>query len=162
MSFLSADFILFLPAAVLLYYLVPYRLKTVCLLTASYLFYACVSIRFVPWLFSYTVLTFFAGKLIAGKREEKGADLLLGICLAFLFSILVSCKYLPMDRFSLVMPAGLSFFTFEAAGYLIDVRRGRAPEEDFVRLALFLSCCPQLLAGAIARGGTLLPLLARP
>ena len=133
MSFLSADFILFLPAAVLLYYLVPRRMKNVCLLAASYLFYACVSVRFVPWLLAYTVLTFFAGRLIAGKRDEKGADLLLGICLALLFTILLSFKYLPVDRFSLVMPAGLSFFTFEAAGYLIDVRRSRPPESFFGR-----------------------------
>ena len=162
MSFLSADFILFLPAAVLLYYLVPRRLKPVCLLAASYLFYACVSVRFVPWLLAYTVLTFFAGRLIAGKRDEKGADLLLGICLTLLFTILLSFKYLPVDRFSLVMPAGLSFFTFEAAGYLIDVRRGRAPEDDPVRLALFLSFFPQLLSGPIARSSTFLPQLDKP
>ena len=162
MSFLSADYIIFLPAAVLLYYLAPRRLKTFCLLAASYLFYAMVSVRFVPWLVAYTVYIFFAGRFLYSRRGEKSADVLLGVSLALLFTILLSFKYLPMNRFSLVMPAGLSFFTFEAAGYLIDVRKGRAPEDDFFRLALFLSFFPQLLSGPIARSKTLLPQLEQP
>ena len=161
MSFLSADYILFFPAAVLLYYAVPERFRRLWLLAASYIFYGLISVRFVPWLFGYTVLTFAGGILLSGRKGRAGS-ILLGVLLTLLFTILLSFKYLPEMPHSLVMPAGLSFFTFGAAGYLIDVKKGRVPERDFLSLALFLSFFPQLLSGPIARSHILLAQLEKP
>ena len=69
----------------------------------------------------------------------------------------------PMPRVSLLQPAGISFFTFQAAGYLIDVYRGKyKPEKNFLQFALFVSFFPQLLSGPIGRGDQLLPQYERP
>lgn len=162
MSFLSAEFILFLPAVVLLYHLAPKRLKMPCLLLVSLGFAALQSVLLVPWLLSYTAFTYAAGLALSVRRGKREGNLLLGGSLILLFTVLLAFKYIPAERFSLVMPAGLSFFTFEAAGYLIDVKRGSAPEKDFLKLTLFLSFFPQLLSGPIARSGTLLPQLEKP
>lgn len=68
-----------------------------------------------------------------------------------------------MPRVSLLQPAGISFFTFQAAGYLIDVYRGKyKPEKNFLQFALFVSFFPQLLSGPIGRGDQLLPQYERP
>ena len=65
--------------------------------------------------------------------------------------------------FSLILPLGISFYTFQTIGYLADVYRGTlAPEKNFVRYALFVSFFPQVVSGPIARGGDLLPQLAQP
>ena len=145
----------------LLYYAVPERFRRLWLLAASYIFYGLISVRFVPWLLGYTVLTFAGGILLSGRKGRAGS-ILRGVLLTLLFTILLSFKYLPEMPHSLVMPAGLSFFTFGAAGYLIDVKKGRVPERDFLSLALFLSFFPQLLSGPIARSHTLLPQLEKP
>ena len=68
-----------------------------------------------------------------------------------------------MPRVSLLQPAGISFFTFQAAGYLIDVYKGKyGPEKNFLRFALFVSFFPQLLSGPIGRGDQLLPQYEKP
>ena len=158
MSFTSAGFFLFFPAVLIMFYLMPGRFRAAWLLAVSWCFYAMIVPRFVPVLAGYSVFTYGAGIVLEKDRTagEKGNRLLLPACLTLLFTILLCFKYLPRGPF-LVMPAGLSFFTFEAAGYLIDVSRGRKAEREFIHLALFLSFFPQLLSGPIARSESLLP-----
>lgn len=158
MSFLSLNFFLFFPIAVLGYYLSPYRFRKFWLAAAGLVFYSFAGIRFVPLLFGYVLFTYFAG-IALEKRAEKP---FLAVCLVLLFTILGLFKYVPVSVFS-VMPAGISFFTFEAAGYLIDIYRGKyRAERNFLNLLLFLSFFPQLLSGPIARGNLLLPQIKNP
>ena len=188
MSFLKGTFFLFFPAVLVLYHALPGRFRALWLLLSSLCFYYLVNPAFVPVLLCYIAFTFGAGLLLekhrAASQAESGAGsdtesgiqskaggagsaaerragtALLAACLVALFSILLVFKYLPKGPF-LIMPAGLSFFTFEAAGYLIDVYKGREAEKNPVILALFLSFFPQLLSGPIARAESLLPQLNR-
>ena len=157
MSFLKGTFFLFFPAVLVLYHALPGRFRALWLLLCSLCFYCLVNPAFVPVLLCYIAFTFGAGLLLEKHRtasqaesgagsdtesgiqskaggagsaaERRAGTALLAACLVALFSILLVFKYLPKGPF-LIMPAGLSFFTFEAAGYLIDVYKGREAEKN--------------------------------
>ena len=177
MVFNSYSFLLFFPIVLILTQLFPARWRNGLLLLASYVFYASWGKRFCVLLLGLTVLVYGVG-LLLGRKNRKWL-FVLGL-LGTLGALLV-VKYLdfgmdslnaltralglgePMPRFSLLQPAGISFFTFQAAGYLIDVYRGKyKPEKNFLRFALFVSFFPQLLSGPIGRGDQLLPQYAQP
>ena len=177
MSFLSLRYFLFLPGVLLLCHVLPRRLKNPAMLAASYLFYMGWSPAHALLMLLSTVTTYFAARCmgLSGGRYRK---LCLAGTLIVNFGILFLFKYFdffagaldgllallgrtgPGVRLSPVLPVGISFFTFQAAGYLIDVYRGEQPaERNFVDYALFVSFFPQIAAGPIGRAGSLLPQL---
>lgn len=120
-------------------------------------------------------------KIDAVSKKEKAKRGVLVIILYLIFGILCFYKYtgflfsnitallgyfgieLQLEPFSVVMPVGISFFTFQAAGYLIDVYREEIPsEKNFLRYALFVSFFPSILAGPIGRAPSLIPQYGRP
>jgi alginate O-acetyltransferase complex protein AlgI len=150
------------------------------MLVASYVFYAWWDWRFVFLLAASTVGNYFAAGLInrtAGVRPRKA---LLGLAVAFNLGLLGYFKYagflvssaenalgrlgLPSSSWALsvTLPIGISFFTFMAMSYVIDVYRGQLEPVDFPRFAVYLSFFPHLVAGPIVRGSELLPQLERP
>lgn len=178
MNFVSAEFILFFPFVLLLYWVLPYRFRWILLLIASYFFY----LYWAPWtlllLISTTIITYIAARIITVTRNKKLKSFWLAISLIVCLGCLIAFKYLgfitenlnnllqffgaPSGMFSLkvFLPVGISFYTFQTLSYVIDVYRGDIETETHPGYyALFISYFPQLVAGPIERPSNLLPQL---
>lgn len=172
MLYNSFAFLLFFPFAVLLFWLCPRRWKKVFLLAMSYLFYMNWEPRFALLLAGVTLVTYVGARLI----ESGGGKFWLALCLTMTFLPLVFYKYLnficaivwgvlvamglrmDVPHFELLLPIGISFYTFQAAGYVIDVYQKRqAAERNLMDYAVFTSMFFQLAAGPIGRAPQLLP-----
>lgn len=174
MLFNSIDFLIFFPLVVLLYWILNHRLRTPMLLLASYYFYMNWEPVYALLILLSTVTTYGGGILIDSCQQRK--KIWLGATVALNLSILFLYKYLgffgdslralmdsvglgiEIPQFTLLLPVGISFYTFQAVGYLIDVYRGDIrSERSFLTYALFVSFFPQLVAGPIERARNLLP-----
>ena len=177
MNFISLAFLLFLLGACLVYFVLPKAARTGWLLIGSYLFYLYdpSNAGFVSVLLAATFIT-FAADLILEKLQKPS---LRRLCLAFsalaCMGVLAFYKYfsflgeiasdlfslfggkLHIPAFSLAVPLGISYFTFAALGYVIDVYRGEPAERNFLDYALFVSFFPCLVTGPICRAGRMLP-----
>lgn len=158
MLFNSFSFLLFFPVVCLVYFVLPGRWRQPWLLAASYCFYLCWGWRFALVLAAITLLSWLAGRAIY-RVCGAAHRVLMAVGLCGCLAPLLLCKY-GGGLLSLVMPVGISFYTFEALGYLFDVYGGTAePEPRLWRYALFLGFFPTLLSGPIERSDTLLPQL---
>lgn len=170
MLFSSYSFLFFFPLVLILVGVLPVKWRNPLLLLASYFFYSCWSRRYCLLLLGCTAVAYVAGRLLEKRKWTFWAGLVtvLGLLAVFKYTdfLLYTLEKLvsrPLPRLSWVLPVGISFFTFQAAGYLIDVYRGKyKPEKNFLRFALFVSFFPQLLSGPIGRGNQLLPQYERP
>lgn len=175
MLFNSFEFLLFFPIVVFIYFLLPRKVKNIWLLVGSYFFYMCWDPRYIFLLLFSTTITYFSGVLIEKHHKNPAEKVVLTMGILLELSMLAWFKYINLflgtlsDIFSfiggakcfspinLLLPVGISFFTFQAMGYIIDVYRGDVEaEKNFLRYALFLSFFPQLVAGPIERSGNLL------
>ena len=188
MLFNSLSFLLFFPAVTLVYYLIPAKYRWIWLLAASYFFYMCWNAGYALLIAASTVVTYLSGILIsrsgrnddiarAARRKKLWVALSFVINLAILgffkyFSfavdnlnaVLGALKLsLVSPAFDVVLPVGISFYTFQALSYTVDIYRGSVkPEKNPFRYALFVSFFPQLVAGPIERTGNLLDQLNHP
>lgn len=167
MLFSSITFLfIFLPLTLLLYYLVPFRMKNYVMLAASLIFYAWGEPVYIILMILSIILNYFCGQDIYEKRDNARAmkmSLMFGVVMNLL--ILGFFKYygLLMDTVNailpidipyrvLALPIGISFYTFQAMSYLIDVYRKEVkPQENILYFALYISMFPQLIAGPIVR-----------
>ena len=167
MLFSSITFLfIFLPLTLLLYYLVPFRMKNYVMLAASLIFYAWGEPVYIILMILSIILNYFCGQDIYEKRDNARAmkmSLMFGVVMNLL--ILGFFKYygLLMDTINailpidipyrvLALPIGISFYTFQAMSYLIDVYRKEVkPQENVLYFALYISMFPQLIAGPIVR-----------
>ncbi|MCR5249850.1 MAG: MBOAT family protein [Lachnospiraceae bacterium] len=175
MLFNSIPFLIFFPIVILLYFLLPGRLRRFWLLGASYFFYMSWNPKYVVLILFSTVATYTAGLLIDSAKEKRKKKLILACVIVMNLGLLFFFKYFDFalgnvnrilsllhlqavnSPFSLLLPVGISFYTFQSLGYAIDVYRGSIqPEKDFFDYALFVSFFPQLVAGPIERSGNLL------
>ena len=171
MLFNSWQYLLFYPVVVLLYFIAPKRFKNWCLLIASYYFYMGWNPKYVFLLLFATVATYAGSLVLEKKRRTWVLVLVIFAILAMLcyfkyanftwHNVYLLCSKLNIPfadrKFDIVLPVGISFFTFQAMGYLIDVYRGDIyAEKNFFRYALFVSFFPQLVAGPIERSKNLL------
>ena len=174
MLFNSFAFLIFFPVVCIIYYLLPsLKLRNLFLLVASYYFYMNWEPVYALLLLASTSITYFAA--LGGARfvENKKLFLWVGIILNLL--ILFFFKYfnfaaenlvavmswldiqMHVPEFKVLLPVGISFYIFQALGYMIDVHRGDVkPEKNFFTYALFVSFFPQLVAGPIERSTNLL------
>lgn len=178
MLFNTLAFALFLPTVLLLYWILPRRLRVGLLLVASYVFYSWWDVRFLSLIVISTLTDYLVGRRLATeKRSRLRKSLLLvslvvnlGVLAFFKYwgffvesasSVLVAIGVQPNASFiSVVLPVGISFYTFQTLSYTIDVYRDRVePEESITRFALFVAFFPQLVAGPIERANRLLPQL---
>lgn len=163
LSFLSAGYLLFLAAAALIRYLCPSRWRTAALLLASWIFYCTWNPVCLVFLLVTTVSTFLTGQLLEERTTgPAGRKLLLILCLLLNLGILFGCKYwtmlLPGVFSQALLPMGISFYTLQALGYVIDCYKGSTePEKSFISYALFVSFFPGITSGPIERGRNLLP-----
>ncbi len=167
MLFSSITFLfMFLPVTVLIYYLVPQKKRNIVLLIASLFFYAWGEPVYVVLMILSILLNFYCGKDIGEKSEDplrRKRSLIFAVVMNVL--ILGFFKYygLLMETLNvlfpyeipyreLALPIGISFYTFQALSYLIDIYRGNAkPQERLLPFALYISMFPQLIAGPIVR-----------
>ena len=160
MNFTAPAFVLGLPLVVLLHRLLPPRARWVLLLAASLGFYALGSPKALPLLACITLGTYAAALAIGHSKSRVGRKLWLCCAAILCLGCLGVFKYAGLfgTGTSLLLPAGISFYTFQTLGYVIDVYRGRlAPERHLGYYALFVSFFPQLVAGPIERSCATLP-----
>lgn len=175
MLFHSLAFAIFFPTVVLLYFMLPKNFKNYWLLFASYVFYMGWNPKYALLLLACTVFTYFGAIAVNYCQNTKNKKYIIALVLLAVFGILLYFKYtnfllesllaflnmfhlhVTIPKFDIILPVGISFFTFQAAGYLIDVYRKETPlEKNFFRYALFVSFFPQLVAGPIERSNNLL------
>lgn len=178
MLFNSIDFLIFFPIVALVYFLIPHKVRYLWLLAASYYFYMCWNPQYALLILTSTVITFLSGLLISGadkKGKENRKKLYVAISFVSNLAILFLFKYfyfavininrvlaaigleLITPRFNLLLPVGISFYTFQALSYTMDVYRNHVKvEKNFLKYALFVSFFPQLVAGPIERSSNLL------
>ena len=162
MLFSSLEFIfLFLPTTLIAYYLSPKMLKNAVILLSGIVFYAFGEIRLLP-IFLLTIATDFAFGLLIEKCGERKAAARTILILAIIFNIalLGYFKYFDFLRESLLglsplgiaLPVGISFYTFQALSYVIDVYRGEVrATKNIISFGAYIALFPQLIAGPIVK-----------
>ena len=161
MLFSSVPFLFyFLPAALLLYFLVPRRLKNAALLLASLFFYAWGEPKYVVLMLVSIAQGYLFGLLIEKHRGRNASRLFLSLSILVSLGLLGYFKYadfflssvnaatgLSLPLLKLSLPIGISFYTFQVLSYVIDVYRGdTAAQRNFIDLAAYVSLFPQLIA----------------
>lgn len=165
MDFISFAYMLFLAVAAVCYYILPKAARPFWMLACSYTFYWYDSHNpvFVAVLIAMTAVTFGTGLLLSHMPKERIVPrrLVLAAALCLCFGCLILYKYSRLlfgTAFSLAVPLGISYFTFQATGYLIDMYRLKYPaERNFLYYALFVGFFPSLIAGPIERASNMLP-----
>ena len=176
MLYTSLKYLIFLPIALLLYFICPKKFQWIVLLIASYTFYALYDWRFSFLLLGVSLITYLSALLIDYKRESKAMkNFALIMCLVLCFGLLVLFKYLGFfskmfssiinaithkGKYGIVdvlLPIGISFYIFQTTSYVIDVYRGQPAEKHIGYYGAFASFFPTLLAGPISRSKDLLP-----
>ena len=172
MVFSSTIFLfVFLPAVIICYYshqLLPTKkLRNAALLFFSYLFYLYGAAGFLMILILSTLADYVLGLLIERKAEHRrlwlSSSLVLNLGLLAYFKyanffvdevnrFLIGLKYFPIEWNDVILPIGISFFTFQKLSYIIDVYRGKSRAlENIIDFALYIAMFPQLIAGPIVR-----------
>lgn len=189
MLFNSLQFLIFFPCVLLVYFIIPKRMRYIWLLVSSYYFYMCWNVKYVVLILFSTMLTYLSGLALEKVKhknwEEKKIELakkaVVGVCFGLNLGVLAYFKYanfflenlervlgmchieLNVPVVDVLLPVGISFYTFQALSYTMDVYRGDIyAEKNFFRYALFVSFFPQLVAGPIERSKNLLKQLAVP
>ena len=169
----------FFPVVCAVYFVVPKKIRVAWLLVCSYVFYMAWNVRYAALMAASTLATYLSGLALASPVYETPDSLgiairpqrtakdraILALCIVFNLAILAVFKYGNMilatvhstRTLDLLLPVGISFYTFQALGYIIDVYRGDTKtERNLLRYALFVSFFPQLVAGPIERSRNLL------
>jgi alginate O-acetyltransferase complex protein AlgI len=176
MLFNSVEFLIFFPLVVILYFLVPLRLRIPLLVGASYYFYMSWRPEYIILIIASTLIDFYVGRKIGNESKGQTRKLYLFFSLATNLGILFFFKYFTFfndsirsllyfvninytpTEFNLLLPVGISFYTFQTLSYTINVYRGvQKPEHNLIKFALYVSFFPQLVAGPIERSDRLLP-----
>ena len=177
MSFTTIEFMFrFLPIFLIVYYVVPTRYKNMILLIGSFVFYAWGQHFYLLLLMLSIVVNYTFGRLIGERRAQKKPLLILG--LIYNFGLLVFFKYtnffieninalltathIQIPTISVVMPLGISFYTFQVVSYLVDVYRGdQRPVKNIINLGVYIAMFPQVTSGPIGLYSELEPTLLR-
>jgi alginate O-acetyltransferase complex protein AlgI len=181
MVFTSFNFLIFFPVLAVLYFLTPLKYRTLLLLVASYFFYINIKPVYSLLLVLVTASTYFFTKLIAKNNKESKKKLYMVINVVIILLPLFFFKYFgiineaissllgslhirwPLPEIKLLLPVGISFYTFMAIGYTIDVYNEEIEAEDkIVNVALFISFFPLILSGPIERAKNMLPQFKAP
>lgn len=181
MLFTQLTFWVFFAIVAALYVLLPHKAQNRMLLVASYVFYGAWDWRFLSLILLSTGVDYVVGLKIGAEDHQARRKRLLAISLAVNLGMLGVFKYFGFfvssfeallaqfgyetDPFvlSIVLPVGISFYTFQTLSYTIDIyRRELEPSRDFLDFALFVAFFPQLVAGPIERARNLLPNIAAP
>ncbi|WP_026523062.1 MBOAT family O-acyltransferase [Butyrivibrio sp. VCB2001] len=170
MLFNSIDFLIFFPIVLLLLWCVPKKVRLPWMLVCSYFFYMCWEAKYIVLILASTVITYLCAILMEKTSVLRNRKLIMLLCIVSNLGILFFFKYFNFfldtigyvshsvpRHIDVLLPVGISFYTFQALGYTIDCYRGKTKaEHNFITYALFVSFFPQLVAGPIERSGNLL------
>ncbi len=176
MLFNSFSFAIFLPIVFILYWTVPKKWQWIILLTVSYYFYMSWNIKYVFLILLTTIISYITALLVEKETKDNLKKIYLSIALIVSLGVLFFFKYFNFISSSIaevaglfsihytpvfleiLLPVGISFYTFQTLSYVIDVYRGNVmAEKHFGKYAAFISFFPQLVAGPIERSSNLLP-----
>ena len=179
MLFNSIDFAIFLPIVFFFYWFVTnknLKLQNLLIVAASYLFYGWWDWRFLSLIIFSSIVDYFVGIALSKEQKQfkRKVFLLLSICVnlgflgffkyfnffaeSFTEAFTLFGKEFESTRLNIVLPVGISFYTFQTLSYSIDVYKGKLkPTHDFISFFAFVSFFPQLVAGPIERAKSLLP-----
>ncbi len=175
MVFNSVDFLVFFPIVILIYFMIPKKARYIWLLVASYYFYMSWNPKYAVLIAISTVITYLSGILIGKAEERKTKNWIVAGSFVTNLGILFFFKYFDFalanvnrilgvvgiealeKPFDVMLPVGISFYTFQALSYTMDVYRSEIkPEKNILKYALFVSFFPQLVAGPIERSKNLM------
>ncbi len=175
MLFNSFEYFVFLPAVVLVYFLLPYKWRNPFLLIASYYFYITWKWEFGLLLLFTSLVNYLAGLKLENCTNKKARRLWLSFAVFASLGVLIYFKYtnffirettlffnslgfgIRQSYLKIILPVGISFFTFQALSYTIDVFKGKMHvEKNIIDFLLFVSFFPTLIAGPISRATNLL------
>ncbi len=178
MLFNSIDFLLFFPAVVGIYFLFPFKYRWLFLLAASYLFYGVANGWFLLIIILSTLIDYLVGLKMSQFAEKERRKPFLYISLVSNLGTLIIFKYFnffndsfrdlfyllnldyAISSLNVILPVGISFYTFQTLAYSIDIYNGRGEaEKHFGFFALYVTYFPQLVAGPIERSWSLIPQL---
>ncbi len=176
MLFNSLQFLWFFPTVVLIYFLTPHRHRWALLLIASYYFYMCWKAEYILLILASTLIDYVAALKMSRCETKKQRKKWLVLSLCSNLGMLFGFKYANFASqalrdalstvnvfyetpiFDILLPVGISFYTFQTLSYTIDVYRGeREPQRHLGKFAVFVAFFPQLVAGPIERSKELLP-----
>lgn len=179
MLFNSLDFAIFLPIVFVLYWFVlnkNLKVQNMLLLVASYVFYAFWDWRFIVLIVFSTVVNYIMGILLGREEAQRKRKLLIWVSVIINLGLLCYFKYtnffiesfrdafmlfgkeLNISTLNIILPVGISFYTFQTMSYTIDIyRRQFSPTKDLIAFAAFVGFFPQLAAGPIERAQNFLP-----
>jgi alginate O-acetyltransferase complex protein AlgI len=175
MSFVSFEFAFLFLVTVPLFYLLPHKRRWLLVLVASYAFYMSWKASYIILIVLTTVCDYNIAKAIHASTSPTRRKLFLSLSLFLNFGLLFTFKYynfmagsfvdiaramgmeMAAPTFHLLLPVGISFYTFQEVAYVIDVYRGFPPEKRFGIFATFIAFFPQLVAGPIERARHMLP-----
>ena len=176
MLFNSLSFVVFLPIVFVLFWILPPKRRWVLLFLASYYFYMSWNPKYVVLILFTTFVSYVSAILMEKTQEKKTKKLILAGAAVLCLGVLFFFKYfnflsqsatelfrvfsIPMDPLvlNLLLPVGISFYTFQTLSYVVDVYKGDiAAECHFGKFATFVSFFPQLVAGPIERAENLMP-----
>lgn len=184
MLFNSATYFFFITIVFIVYWFLlnkTFKGQNLFLFIASYCFYGWWDVRFLTLIFISSSVDFILGQAIFNQPDKKKKLRLLWVCMIINLGMLAFFKYFNffIDSFShlltlfglqsspavlqIILPVGISFYTFQSLSYSIDIYRGEIkPTKDFISFMTFVSFFPQLVAGPIERASNLLPQFLKP
>lgn len=179
----SFSFLVFFSIVFLLYYIIfksNSKTQNLLILIASYVFYGIVDLTMIPLLFVSTGITYALGLKIHQTTDERMSTIYTNIGVVLAIGMLVYFKYFNffidsfnqtfqaiglksnIGTFNILMPLGISFFTFKLISYLIDINRGKIePTRDFINYAAFIAFFPTILSGPIDKPHLFIPQLEK-
>ena len=181
MLFPTLDYLFFLPLVVGIYWAVPRSYRGAVIVIASLLFYGSWSVAYLPLLVGIAVISWGLGLWMEQQRDKgtsiTSAQMFCSILVLFIPLFLfkywdwlgwnimemgsLSGSEIDVPTLNWVLPVGISFFTFQAVAYVVDVKREGRAEQSFFRFLGFIAFFPQLVAGPIVRRRELLPQLSK-
>ncbi len=178
MLFNSVDYLVFLPLVLILYHLIPKAYRWVMLLAASYLFYMWWKPFFAVFMLLSTLVDYWSAIKMESAPDQKSKRIYMAASMVGNLGLLFFFKYMNFFSYNIevlfgemgvyydspvlniILPLGISFYTFQSLSYTFDVYKGKdKAEHHFGYFALYVSYFPQLVAGPIERAGNLLPQL---
>lgn len=170
MVFSSITFLFyFLPIVLVLYYLVPNKLKNLILLISSFIFYFYGEPKYVLLMSFSIISTYICGIFVDKYRGTKNSKIFLILEIIISIGLLIYFKYADfiikninlwlsqkIDLINVLLPIGISFYTFQMISYVVDVYKGEVKvQKNILKLATYVSLFPQLIAGPIVRYSTI-------
>jgi len=176
MLFNSLAYVGFLIIVFTLYWIIPDRFRWILIVIASYFFYMCSGPKYGLIIFGVTTVSYLSGRLLEKQENKRKRKAILSLTVIVCMGVLFFFKYFNFAAkniidlinlfgvkqdyvtFNIILPVGISFYTFQTMSYVIDVYKGDTKvEHHFGKYMAFVSFFPQLVAGPIERSNNLIP-----